>query len=236
MKTLWLSTAMAALLTTPAWSQENRSAAEPTGAAQPGVKVEVERAYRASQLIGMDVRNSNGQNLGNVNDVVFDLDTGRVRYVAISFGGFLGIGNKLFAVPIDLLKLKHGTDESCFVFDVAKDRLQTAPGFNQDAWPDMADRKWRDEVDAFYAGDLQAQSAASAHTGKVVRTTSDRLIMTGEDGTQHAHIIGSNVTITVDGRPAKLSDLQPGQEVTVATVERNEARIVTAIKANSLRR
>lgn len=225
---------VAALATSGVWAQESPApAVHPDGKA-PTAKVEVERAYRASQLIGMDVRNSQGQDLGSIDDIVFDLDSGRIRYAAISFGGFLGIGDKLFAVPIDVLRMKHGADESHFVFDVTKDRLANAPGFNQDAWPNLGDRKWHDEVDAFYADD--AREGVSTHTGQVVRAMADRLIMTGADGAQHTHVITDNVRITVDGRPAKLNDLKPGQEIVVSTMERNDAPYVTAIKASTVRR
>jgi hypothetical protein len=66
----------------------------------------------------------------------------------LSSGGFLGIGDKLFAVPWRALTLD--TENKCFVLDVAKDRLEQAPGFEKDHWPTMADQSWAAEVHSYY--------------------------------------------------------------------------------------
>lgn len=231
MSRLLLSVGTAALLIGAAQAQQSRLP-DPN---QAGAEVEVKYAYRASQLMGLDVRNSKGEELGEINDIVFDLDDGRIRYAAISFGGFLGVGDKLFAVPLNVMKFKQEPEEAYFVFDVTKERLEHAPGFNQDAWPDVASRKWRDEIDAYYNQQQAGAAGANAHTGTVVRATSDRLVMDG-DGGQHAHVVPATVVVTIDGKPAKLVDLKPGQAITVTTAERNGAMVVTAIKAQTLRR
>jgi len=66
----------------------------------------------------------------------------------LSFGGILGMGDKLFAIPWGALTLD--TDRKCFVLDVPKDRLQSAPGFDKDRWPAMADASWASQVYAYY--------------------------------------------------------------------------------------
>jgi hypothetical protein len=66
----------------------------------------------------------------------------------LSFGGFLGVGDKLFAVPWRALKLD--TDNKCFILDVDKDRLRDAPGFDKDHWPSMADTQWASKVHSYY--------------------------------------------------------------------------------------
>src|SRR5262249_38697116 len=55
--------------------------------------------FRASQLIGANIQNDNGDSVGEVNDLVIDSNSGRIRYAAVQYGGFLGVGSKLFAVP-----------------------------------------------------------------------------------------------------------------------------------------
>lgn len=105
---------------------------------------------RASTIDGMEVRNSRGEDLGSVEDLMIDMQSGEVRYAALSFGGFLGIGDKLFAIPWDLLRVQQQGDDRWIVFDITKERLEAAPGFNQDNWPNMADPKWHNEVDRYY--------------------------------------------------------------------------------------
>jgi sporulation protein YlmC with PRC-barrel domain len=105
----------------------------------------------ASTLTGDHVYNTKGDELGKVEDIVLDLESGRVAYVVLSFGGFLGMGDKLFAVPWHALTLD--TDGKAFVLDVPKERLKNAPGFDKDDWPDMADRAWGAQIHTYYGRD-----------------------------------------------------------------------------------
>ena len=65
------------------------------------------RDVRLSELIGMDVRNARGENLGDVKDVVVDTENGRVAYAVVGIGGFLGIGEKLSAFPMSAFKVSQ---------------------------------------------------------------------------------------------------------------------------------
>lgn len=104
---------------------------------------------RANQIAGMKVVNSSGEDLGKVEDVVVDMGSGQVRYAAISFGGFLGVGDKLFAVPFRALKLRHNAGDKThhFELNVTKETLERAQGFDQKNWPDFADKRYGDEYD-----------------------------------------------------------------------------------------
>ncbi len=103
----------------------------------------------ANTLIGNDVYNNDSLDLGDIKEIMLDMRTGRVSYAVLSFGGFLmGVGEKLFAVPWDALKLD--TEKKCFVLDVKRERLEEAPGFDRNHWPDMADKKWEAGIHAFY--------------------------------------------------------------------------------------
>jgi sporulation protein YlmC with PRC-barrel domain len=95
------------------------------------------RVLSAGTLAGDRVRNAAGEDLGKVEEIMIDLPSGRVAYVVLSFGGFLGIGDKLFAVPWQALRIDEG--EHQFVLDVERKTLENAPGFDKDNWPDMAD-------------------------------------------------------------------------------------------------
>ncbi|HVC94496.1 MAG TPA: PRC-barrel domain-containing protein [Pirellulales bacterium] len=108
---------------------------------------------RVRELDGMKVKNKEGEDLGKIDDLVIELDDGQVSYAALSFGGLLGVGNKLFAIPWSALEVKTGKDakDKYFVLGVDKERLKKAPGFDKGHWPDLADRSWSKEVDEFYA-------------------------------------------------------------------------------------
>jgi sporulation protein YlmC with PRC-barrel domain len=116
----------------------------------PTKKVGVDKSFRASKLTGLNVKNSEGETLGSVEDIVMDVESGKVAYVALSFGGVFGVGDKLFAVPFRQLKFMHGKDEMYFVLNVPKDRLKAAPGFDKSNWPDFADPHWMKTIDDFY--------------------------------------------------------------------------------------
>lgn len=102
----------------------------------------------ADTLVGNEVYNRDSQDLGEIKEIMLDMRTGRVSYAVLSFGGFLGMGGKLFAVPWDALKLD--TENKRFVLDVNKDRLDSAPGFDKTHWPDMADVAWEKGIHAYY--------------------------------------------------------------------------------------
>ncbi|MBX9792329.1 MAG: PRC-barrel domain-containing protein [Pirellulales bacterium] len=123
----------------------------PAAAATRTDQVTTARHYRLSTLTGMQVRNPNGEELGKIEDYVVDMETGRISYVALSFGGFLGIGDKLFAMPFSALTLQRDADENYFfVLALSKQSLEKAPGFDKEHWPNVADPKWSAEIDQYY--------------------------------------------------------------------------------------
>ncbi len=117
-------------------------------------------AHRASKVIGMEVRNTAGEEIGKINDLVLDEQTGRVRYAAVSVGGVLGIGDKLFAVPWNAIRVQRTGEETHLVINARADTLKNAPGFNQDAWPNFGDTKWSQTNDDYYSaqGVIETQS------------------------------------------------------------------------------
>ena len=102
----------------------------------------------ADTLVGNDVYNQKNEDLGDIKEIMLDMRSGKVGYAVLSFGGFLGMGEKLFAVPWNALTLD--TKNKRFVLNVDKDRLKDAPGFDKDKWPNMADQTWAKELHSFY--------------------------------------------------------------------------------------
>ena len=101
-----------------------------------------------STLVGDAVRNKAGEDLGNVEEIMINLETGTVAYVVLSFGGILGVGDKLFAVPWKAFSISE--EEHKFVLDVPRERLEHAPGFDKDNWPDTSDPMWNTNTEAYW--------------------------------------------------------------------------------------
>ena len=106
------------------------------------------RIMAADTLEGDKVRNAAGEDVGKIEHIMLDVSTGRVAYAVLSFGGFLGMGDKLFAIPWRALTLD--TKEKCFVLDAGKEHLKRAHGFDKDHWPSMADETWARSVHTYY--------------------------------------------------------------------------------------
>jgi sporulation protein YlmC with PRC-barrel domain len=116
---------------------------------QPGPHI------RASNLIGRDVQNRQGQDLGDVEDVLVNINSGEVEYAVLSFGGFLGMGDKLFAFPLEAFDRSQDRDHLVLAID--QNRLENAPGFDRDNWPNYegGDTSFFDSVRNFFGGSNQ---------------------------------------------------------------------------------
>lgn len=121
----------------------------------------------ADTLIGDSVVNASEENLGDIKDIMLDMQTGQVAYAVLAFGGFLGLGEKLFAVPWQALHLD--TVNKRMVLNVEKERLKSAPGFDKDSWPDMSDLSWAGGIHSFYGTDPNRSGAPSMGPGSSVR-------------------------------------------------------------------
>jgi len=90
----------------------------------------------ATSILGNKVVNTAGEQLGTMKELMIDLDEGLIAYAVLSFGGFLGLGDKLFAIPWEALTLND--EDHTFILDVDKEVLKDAPGFDKEHWPDNA--------------------------------------------------------------------------------------------------
>ena len=113
------------------------------------------RAFRARDIIGSNVINLEGQQIGTITNLVIDIDTGKIVYAALEFGGFLGLRDKLFAVPWQSLAAVPA--EGLFILDQSKKTLQKAPGFPKNNWPDIGNKKWRAEIYQYYKREVSSR-------------------------------------------------------------------------------
>ncbi|MCC7682737.1 PRC-barrel domain-containing protein [Janthinobacterium sp. FW305-128] len=114
----------------------------------------------ADTLIGDEVYNHNDEELGDIKEIMLDMRTGQIAYAVLSFGGILGMGDKLFAVPWERLTLD--TVNKRFLLNVDKDLLKNAPGFDKNNWPDMGSDAWNQQMEAFYGSGTRYSSGAMA--------------------------------------------------------------------------
>ena len=102
----------------------------------------------STSIQGTNVVNFKRQDLGKIQDLMIDPQSGRVIYAVLDFGGFLGIGDKLFAVPMQAFSVDRVNE--VFSLDIDKERLENAPGFDKDNWPSTADNAFLDTVYDYY--------------------------------------------------------------------------------------
>ena len=106
------------------------------------------KVLSSSSICSDHVKNAIGDDLGKIEDLMIDLNSGRVAYAVLSFGGFLKMGNKLFAIPWEALKVDAVNKQ--FILNVDKKLLENATGFDKDNWPNMADPKFGADIYRHY--------------------------------------------------------------------------------------
>jgi sporulation protein YlmC with PRC-barrel domain len=94
---------------------------------------------KASELLKMKVQGTDGKSLGSIRDLVIDPEEGDIEYAVLDFGGFVGVGDKYFAVPWEALQLDQSKKK--IVLDVSKKDLKQAPGFDKKNWPNLSEQR-----------------------------------------------------------------------------------------------
>jgi sporulation protein YlmC with PRC-barrel domain len=131
-------------------SEEQKDVREKQKELSEEANEEMQEVSRASKIIGADVKNTKGENLGDIKDLVINPESGRTAYVVVSYGGVLGMGDKLFAIPWSAVR--RSPDKDYFVLDMDKEALKNAPGFDENHWP-VSPSQWqqqRGELNRFY--------------------------------------------------------------------------------------
>ncbi len=123
------------------------SSMKPVGCVQPdgGIKIRQRdqadsgidpRKITASTIIGDKIKDKNGNQIGKIEEVVLDLTSGTISYVVLSVGGLAGIGDKLFAIPLQALSFDNV--EKAFYLNAEKKSFKNLPGFDKLNWPEKA--------------------------------------------------------------------------------------------------
>ncbi|KTC88735.1 PRC-barrel domain-containing protein [Fluoribacter dumoffii] len=101
---------------------------------------------KSDDVKGKEVKSPNMESLGEIEEIVLDKVSGQAKYVVLSFGGFLGMGEKYFAFPWK--SIHYNDNEDCFILNVDKSQLKQEYGFDKNNWPDMA--SWPTTIDRYY--------------------------------------------------------------------------------------
>jgi sporulation protein YlmC with PRC-barrel domain len=105
-------------------------------------------AFMVEKIIGSKVMNLKGETLGKIEDLVVDIDTGRILYAVLESGGFLSIGDKLFPVPWGSLAALPS--DGIFFLNQSKEQMEKAPAFDKNKLPDMTDMNWGQDIFKHY--------------------------------------------------------------------------------------
>jgi sporulation protein YlmC with PRC-barrel domain len=141
-RVLTVASLAAALLMSPLLAFAQAAAPSMT----PAERHDWERSHRVSKIIGSEVRNKNGDKIGDIRDLMVD-NNGTIRLAIVSTGGFLGVGDRLHAVPWDVLTLGPKDDH---ILDIDKAHLQATPGFTSKTWPNLGDDHWMADNRRYY--------------------------------------------------------------------------------------
>lgn len=117
----------------------------------------------ASTLVGDNVFSSDNEEIGKIKEIMLEVESGHIVYAVMSCGGFLGLGDKLLALPWPALTLD--TTHKCFVLNVSAEKVKQAPGFDKDHWPAMADIGWATTLHEYYGTRAHWEEDAPAPGG-----------------------------------------------------------------------
>ena len=134
----------------------------------------------ADTLLGDDVYNHSDEELGDIKEIMLDMRTGQIAYAVLSFGGILGMGDKLFAVPWERLTLD--TVNKRFLLNVDKSQLKDAPGFDKNNWPDMGSDAWNQQMEAFYGSGTRYGSMAGSRMPSGSELRGGASLQSGSEG------------------------------------------------------
>ena len=106
------------------------------------------RAICAKEVIGTDVKDTTGQHMGKVEDIVLDKMSNDIMFAVVGFGGFLGVGEKYHPIPWSMLD--YSAQDDSYVCAVTKDQLQAAPANTIEELTRNDGESYRDQSYQYY--------------------------------------------------------------------------------------
>jgi osmotically-inducible protein OsmY/sporulation protein YlmC with PRC-barrel domain len=127
--------------------------------------------WLATAFVHKSVRNSAGEIIGTIEDIVVNPVSGVIEYAIVSLDELLGRRNRLFAIPWSSLRLSSSSDY--VLLDVDRERLERAPGFEREHWPDLADPAWRRSIHEYYG--VPVSSGRTSYVAQTIRPPRRRM-------------------------------------------------------------
>ena len=145
--------------------QQQQSQQQPEQQQSSSFAQQQQDELRVSELQGMKVNDSKGEEIGDIEDVVIDLQSGRVHAAVVEFGGVMGVGGKSYAFPLS--EFQPGKTQDQLVLNVDKQKLENTEGFAKGQWPEMGDEYWgrvggQQQATSGQSGDAQSSAGAGA--------------------------------------------------------------------------
>ena len=102
----------------------------------------------AAKVTGTNVYSTDGDHLGEIQDVMIDKRSGKIAYAVLSFGGLLGIGQRYH--PLPWATLKYDTRQGGYVVGINADQLEDAPTYGGNEMPAWGDRAYETRIHDYY--------------------------------------------------------------------------------------
>ncbi|GEM_PF-2849495 len=199
----------------------------------------VTRFNKASKLIGTEVENLQGQNLGEIQDIVVDMQSGKMSYAVLSVGGFLGVGEKYIAVPTSAFGFSP--EKGKLTLNADKEKVKAAQGFVKSQWPDPENPAWGAAADwsvrggaTGVRGDAGAQGVHSEiRTGQGASSSAE--INTSAGAHVNTPAAGANLdtSIQTPSSRAASTDIRPSVSVDVPANQATFTGKVTGLNQES---
>lgn len=173
------------------------------------------QAYLASQILDYNVANTQGDRLGKVKDMMLNLENDQIAYVALGAGGFLGIGEKLFAVPMSDFNVD--TNKKDLVLNVNKNFFDDAKGFDNNSWPAEASANWQQDVQSQKQALGSGNTTGSTGSSTGSTGTSGSNDTTGTTGSTSSSTTGSGDTTGTTGTSSTTNNGTSGTSSTDTT-------------------
>ncbi|AKB31204.1 antigen [Methanosarcina siciliae HI350] len=175
----------------------------------------------ASTIKGDKIISSTGEDIGKIDELMIDLENGRVAYAAVSHGGYLGVGSKLFAIPWQALQLK--VHEHAFVLDISKETLDKEEGFDKDNWPLTRERLSRTYTNYGYEPYWQIVAAEQPEvsTGKIKQAGVSAGVIRKTE-TKRTEVVETDEEIRVRQERERLEGLRGTQEEKLSQLEKQQ--------------
>lgn len=164
---------------------------------------------QASELIGLEVRNTRNEDVGQVNDLIVNLKQGKITHVLVSSGGVVGVGDRILPIPLGAAKFGEETGESkewLMVVNLPSGNFENAPALEGDTLPNFGDADWTTKLNDYYqieatksgdmaapAGDIQPGDTAEPKDVTDSRNTLDSGVAVASDFKRCSDLIGAAV-------------------------------------------